>query len=289
MKVGTLLGLRASARAFSFGGRFNAPQSIMRRLFRHHRAMVSIGDFDGDMAMDLSLTEHMQRRIFWMGYYSQGIVALLDRTLAPGMSVIDVGANIGEITLVAAKRVGQAGRVVSFEPVDGLADTLCSHVLRNDLRNVTVVRQGLSNRHDHVPIFSSCGQGEPGDEHHGLGSLFGTPSHDRALQNVEITTLDAYLDANPLPRVDVIKVDIEGAELPCLQGARLTLGKYKPSLIVEVQKESSLKAGYDQRDILDYLHEFGYRFHAIRSDGALWNVDRSSLGPYQNVLCTVAE
>lgn len=285
MKAGALISLRACARALSFGGRFTAPQTIMRRAFRHHKAVVSVGDFDGDMAMDLSLTEHMQRRIFWMGYYSQGIVALLDRMLAPGMSVIDVGANIGEITMVAAKRVGRTGRVVSFEPIDDLADRLCSHVLRNDLHNVTVVRQGLSNHRGHAPIFSSCGQGEPGEEHHGLGSLFGAQSHERALQDIEISTLDSYLDSNPMRAIDVIKIDIEGAELPCLQGAKFTLGKYKPSLIVEVQKESSLKAGYDQGDILDYLSEFGYRFQLIQSDGSLRDIDRTSLGFYQNVLC----
>ncbi|UYB53343.1 FkbM family methyltransferase [Xanthomonas sp. AM6] len=282
-----LLRLRAFAKALSLDGRFVVPQSIMRRAFRHHRAIVSVDDFDGTMSMDLSLTEHMQRRIFWMGYYSQGIVATLDWLLKPGMVFIDVGANIGEITLVAAKRVGQSGRVVSFEPVDALADRLCDHVSRNALRNVTVVRKGLSSQSGFAPIFSSCGQGDAGDEHHGLGSLFGSRAHDRELQEIEISTLDAYVEGAQLPSVDVVKIDIEGAELPCLQGAAILLEKHKPMLIVEVQRESSLKAGYHQEEILDYLAKFGYGFKAIESNGALRTIDRHSLAPYQNVLCSV--
>ncbi|HIG47912.1 MAG TPA: phosphoglycerate mutase (2,3-diphosphoglycerate-independent), partial [candidate division Zixibacteria bacterium] len=69
--------------------------------------VFTVPDFDGTYLVRLRLSEHMQRRIFWMGYYSTDIVALLKMTLRPGMVVVDVGANIGEIAMVAARCVGR--------------------------------------------------------------------------------------------------------------------------------------------------------------------------------------
>jgi hypothetical protein len=112
-----ILAIRKAANRASLGGRVLLIQRTLRRLFRHAHGTARIHDFDGDLTIDLSLSEHMQRRLFWMGYYNREIVALLDRIVRPRMVFIDVGANIGEITLVAAKRVGTSGRVISFEPL----------------------------------------------------------------------------------------------------------------------------------------------------------------------------
>lgn len=282
--IRTMTTLRRAAKKMPLGGALLA-QSLLRRCFRHAKGMARINDFDGDLTVDLSLSEHMQRRIFWMGYYSREVIAFLARNLRHGMVAIDVGANIGEITMVAAKRVGRTGKIISFEPVDAIAEELERNVARNHLEQVTVVRLGLSDTDSIAPIYPSCGQGDAHDEHHGLGSLYGSATGSAPLQTIELVTLDSYLEKHPVSRLDVIKIDIEGAELPCLMGASRTIAHHRPILIVEIQEHSSHAAGYRQTDILDYLISFGYNFYAIGRKGTLRELQARMLSSYQNVVC----
>lgn len=284
-KATTLHRLRRVAKKVSCGGRFMLVQRVLRRMYYGMPVTVRIDDFDGDLTMDLRLSEHMQSRIFWVEYYSQHIVALIKSLVKDGMVFVDIGANIGEIAMVAAKRVGDTGRVIAFEPVDRHADVLQKNVSDNQLMNVTVVRVGLSDTIGVYPIYESCGQGTPHDEHHGLNSLYPGPD-ESPVQAVNVTTLDEYLCHNPAERVDIIKIDVEGAELPCLRGAAETLQLFRPHLIIEVQRKSAAAAGYDQRDILDYLAKFGYEFSIIGRAGRLSCIDRHTLSDYQNVLCS---
>ena len=276
---------RAMANALSFGSRFTLPRSVARRAFRHAKATETIDDFDGSLTLDLRLSEHMERRIFWMGYYNGGIVAYLDQFLQKGMVVADVGANIGEISLVSGKRVGSGGRVLAFEPVDEIADELQKNVHRNRLDQVQVVRLGLSDVEvDRAPIYASCGQSDQGDEHRGLGSLYGEQAEGTPLQFISVTTLDDYLDRHPLERLDVVKVDIEGAELPFLRGAEQSLRRFRPVLIVEVQDRTAHAAGYSPKDVFDYLTGLGYSFSRIDGKGRLSPVVAAD-SMYENVLC----
>lgn len=280
-----ILSLRQWAGYLSFGGRFPWIKSIFRRGFRSAVGVVEVEDFDGFAHISLDLSEHMQRRIFWMDYYNREIVALLDRVLKPGMVVVDVGANIGEISIVAARRVGDGGYVLAFEPMTVLAHVLEKNLSSNKLSSARVVQMGLSDTIGEFPIYSSCGQGDEGDIHEGLGSLYGDPARDKLVQVISVTTLDSYISGNPVRRLDVIKIDIEGAELPCLRGAMETLRKFKPLLIIEVQELSASIAGYESRDILRFLEPLGYEFYRIGRRGLLTQIGVDGLVDYQNIAC----
>lgn len=285
----TKLKLMASLRRFgnrlSLDGRFRFPQSLLRRTFRRSRGTIRVNDFDGNLSIGLQLSDHMQRRIFWMGYYNLEIVPFMKARLRDGMSFIDIGANIGEISLVAATCVGKSGRVVAFEPIDAIADELQSNVERNNLRQISVIRMGLSDTSsDSVPIYASCGQGSIHDEHHGLGSLFGAAAGVEPLQNITVNTLDNWLSHHRMDQVDLIKIDIEGAELPCLRGARQTLQTFKPMLIVEVQEPTAVTAGYHAQDVLDFLAALGYSAHLIDRKGRVHPFNPAGFRGIQNVL-----
>lgn len=286
LKPKMMLALRRMGNLLSFGGRYRVPQKLLWYCLRRVDVTVPVFDFDGDLAVDLRLTEHMQRRMFWLGYYNLQLVPFLKNFLQPGMTFIDIGANIGEISLIAAKRVGCAGRVIAFEPIDSIANELQANVERNDLKQISIVRAGLSDAAaSRVPIYASCGQGKPGDENEGLGSLYGAAIGVAPLQYIETTTLDAWLDAHPVDRVDLIKIDIEGAELPCLKGAEQTLRKFRPPLVVEIQETTAITAGYRATDILEYLSGLSYVFHRFEPHG-LAPLVGSSLRANQNILCT---
>lgn len=285
-----MLWLRSLGNTLSHRGRFPIPQIALQACFRHARGKILVHDFDGDLKIDLCLSNHMQRRIFWAGYYNHRMVVLFDRLLKPGMTVIDIGANIGEISLTVAKRVGHTGRVISFEPVDAIADQLQANAAGNHLDQIAVVRTGLSDAPaDSVPVYASCGQDDSGDENDGLGSLFGGKVGAPELQRIPITTLDLWLAAHPVDRIDLIKIDIEGAELPCLRGAEGALRRFRPILIVEIQDTTATTAGYQPSDILTFLSKLDYTFQFIRRGGQLTTLTRNNMETFQNVLCTPAE
>lgn len=279
--------LRSFGNTLSLGGRLRFPQSILRRVFRLIPYEITVPDFDGAYRMRLRLSEHMQRRIFWMGYYSADIVVLLKKVLRPGMVVVDVGANIGEVTLVSAQCVGSAGSVIAFEPVNVIADRLAEHVRINDLEQVVIIRDALGKTgQKHVPIYASCGQ-DVSDEHQGLASLYGESENQEPIEFVNMTTLDEALASLCLSRVDLIKVDIEGGELACLQGAENILRRFRPMLVVEVQAFSARQAGWDVKELFQYLHGLGYEFFTIGPRGRLIELDWEALVDFQNVFCQV--
>lgn len=285
MNSDAALRMRRMAMDSSFNGRLPIAQRILRRLFRGAQGTVRVDDFDGDLTIDLRLSEHMQSRIFWVGYYSREIVLVMNKLLRKGMVFVDVGANIGEITMVAAKRVGSDGLVLSFEPVGRNLSELTKNIHHNALSNVMIVASGLSDREGVTQIYQSCGQGKNDEEHLGLNSIYAGSGDGIAIQSIPLTTLDTFLHENPQERVDFIKIDIEGAELPCLKGAEQTLRRFKPLLIVEVQKTSAAAAGYDQAEILHFLDPLGYRFFRICRRGKLSAMEERDLSDYQNILC----
>lgn len=284
--MGVATTLRFVGNQLRFGNRPGWAQSMLRRLFRHAQGRQTIRDFDDRFVMTLDLAEHMQRRMFWMGYYNLRLVSFLDRLLEPGMTVVDVGANIGEISLVCANRVGNAGHVVALEPIAGIADELRLNVRRNGLQGIVQIhQQGLAVEVGRQAIYASCGQHDVNEVHQGLGSLHGTEGVDQCIGMVDITTLDDLAQRIGLSRLDVLKVDIEGGELSCLQGGIETLRRFLPVIAVEVQQRSSLAAGYHSREILELLSPLGYRFHRLEAGGRLVRIDIQDLRDYQDVIC----
>lgn len=276
--------LRSIGNALAFGG-FHLPQTILRRLFRLAKSKVVVTNFDGNLQMHLSLSDHMQRRIFWMGYYSREIVALLKKCIKPGMTVLDVGANIGEISLVAANLVGNDGKVIAYEPVTSIADKLQTHVSLNDLTQIQVQRVGLSSKNQtNVPIYGSCGQ-DVKDDHNGLASLFGQNKDEAIVEYINITTIDDSVASLGLSNIDLIKIDIEGGEYECLLGAEKILKKYRPMLVVEVQEFSAQQAGWKPEELFRFLENFNYEFFTIKNNGNLVRLDRNQALTFQNIFC----
>lgn len=284
MQPKSYLKIRRIANTLAESTHSNIPRTICRRLFAHANAAVEVSDFDGTLRLQLDLSEHMQRRIFWMGYYSRDVVATLKTLLRPGMQFIDIGANIGEISLVAGKLVGSSGSVISFEPVDDIAEKLERHLVWNGMDWCRVERQALSDHQGEADIFASTGNNGTKDRHAGLASLHNIDPGNRPVQRVRLNTLDAYLQDRPLDQINGIKIDIEGAELACLQGAESTLQRLKPWLIVEVQRQTSAAAGHDQTQILALLARHGYQFYKTGSQ-SLQPVSADDLGAIQNLLC----
>jgi FkbM family methyltransferase len=209
--------------------------------------------------MTCDLTEFVQRQIYFMGTFEPVESYLFTRLLRAGMTVIDAGANVGQYTLLAAPAVGSAGSVHSFEPVLSVYGALQKHVSANRLDNVQVNQMALWHEESTVRL------GLPRESADNAGSwTIGTTQSQAAVVSAEAIRLDTYVATHGLSRVDVIKMDIQGAEPFALAGARDVLARSHPTLMMEVHRPSLVALGSSPEALWEFLSRLGYRAWRIR-------------------------
>jgi FkbM family methyltransferase len=164
--------------------------------------------------------------------------------LRPGMTAVDVGANIGALTVPMAQTVGAAGRAIAIEAQRGIFHMLCGNMAMNDLANVRTILAAAGSRAGAISVPRLML-----DRPNNLGALSLVPGENAAMDRVEVITLDSLaLDACHL-----IKIDVEGMEREVLLGAADTIGRHRPFLYVENDRKDKSEA------LLRNLFELGYR------------------------------
>src|SRR5262249_44856357 len=157
--------------------------------------------------------------------YDPASVELLKRLTHQGSVVLDVGANVGIVTLPLARAVGPQGQVHAFEPHPEVRQRLKRNVALNNLSNVTICGDAVGAVPGPAPLYGN------GTGNGGAASLAPGPTLGETF-TVEVRTLDSY--TADLPRVDLIKIDVEGADFAVLEGARETMRRWKPAIYIEV-------------------------------------------------------
>ena len=185
------------------------------------------------------------------------LAAYLARICKPASTVIDIGANIGEMSVTFAEAVGPNGRVVAFEPIPFLADAITKTARINAYDHLTVVNAAVSVNSGTLHIDVRYSPDKIVDSGGSQVKQFPTG----ASVPVETFTLDAWCSANQSPNTDIslIKIDVEGHELQVLQGARRTLTDHKPALALEIGHESQ----QNRAEIAEILDEIGYSPSAV--------------------------
>ena len=183
---------------------------------------------------------------YWTGVYEIDLQRAIARELVAGNVFYDVGANAGFFTVLAAKLVGSAGRVFSFEPLVSNAESIREQIDINSLNQCELIAEAVSDRSGTASFVAA--------EHNALGhlsSLDGKPNAAGRDLSVRTVTLDEFAVSNPFP--DVIKIDVEGAETEVLAGAHSLLSSPRaPRLIVELHGEEKA------RSVEAILVSFGY-------------------------------
>lgn len=193
------------------------------------------------------------------GAYEPAELAMILRLVEPGSTVFDIGANIGWYSLrIAAARPD--ARVLAFEPVPATCATLRANVERNRCPNVVVHQFGFSDTAGPVRFFvyPDIAVNASMADHHSGG-----PS---AEVTCEVRTIDEFV-ATSGERVDLVKCDIEGAELLALRGGLATIEAQRPVIFAEMLRKWSADFGYHPNDIIDLLGGAGYRCFTIGGDG----------------------
>lgn len=199
------------------------------------------------------------------GWLSLPVTCLLMKTLGEGMNVVDVGANVGFYTLVAAKAVGERGRVWSFEPEPNNFSLLTRSALASNLRNVVPVRMALSDGSASKTLYLAP-TSEPNahtlTKDRGSGSL-----------EVESRTLDEFWRATGMGRLHLLKVHVFGDEPLVLRGSREVLQAWRP---IVVTRFGSSKWD-DYRDLVDDLLSWYRVYETVESPSLIRPVARSAL------------
>jgi FkbM family methyltransferase len=191
----------------------------------------------------------------YFNMYEPEQTAAFINVLSAEQVLLDIGANVGYYTILGARLVGSKGKVISVEPLIRNLVCLNYHILLNKARNVSIIPTACSDTFS-LAAFS-------------LGQNFATGklancryegnSSEKDSFLVPTVTIDAIVQQlGTCP--DVIKVDVEGAELSVLKGARVTLREAKPRFFLSTHSEAL------REDCLEYLTKLGYKFEVLSQD-----------------------
>ena len=230
---------------------------VPRRLREHAWKAVSNADELEIMGSRLYIPPEARNRDLVIDRYEPGVSDCLRRLLQPGMVFCDVGANFGVFVLLGSRLVGPSGRVFAFEPVPSNRDVLERNIARNGARNVVISGDAVSDRNGTIRIFLS--------HYAGCHSTSSEPlNYAGEFLDVGVVRLD---EVEMIEKIDVLKIDVEGAELEVLSGlGDLQVGR----VILEFNSERIAKRGLDGTRFIEELRRLGYKH--------IENIDDASLG-----------
>lgn len=221
--------------------------------------------------------EDVGRQIHYGGSYEQAETDYLRTRIRPDSICVDVGANIGYFTMLMAQC---SANVHAFEPITLNASLLRASAELNSFTNICINQCAVGDVEGEVSFSQSADSA--------YSSMIDTdrkPLH--RVISVPSITLDAYLDRELIPRVDLLKVDVEGAEELVISGASRLLSddKRKPNLILMELYDDNLKAFGSSVDfILGKLKSFGYAAFAINGQGQALPYTDELKAAYYNVV-----
>jgi len=201
------------------------------------------------------------RYIFAFREHYEPELCYLEKVLFLGGTFVDAGANLGIYTLVAGRIVGCSGRVISIEPSVQSSPLLRRNVSLNRLTNVRTFSVALSKEAGRAWLYRDtdpCGN-----------SLGKDSSFQGDLEDVVTETLDKLLKQAAVEHVDVIKIDVEGAEEMVLRGANDIVTSMRPTIIFEINPNAAARLDAQPYGAWQLLDRLGYKFFIVRR-GALF-------------------
>ncbi len=205
------------------------------------------------------------------GELERGTRILIQKYLRPGDVYVDIGANIGLHTLAAARAMQGKGKIIAFEPFAGTMRMLEKSIALNGFSGIAELHEAaVSNSNGPRLLFLGASSG-----HHSLYSLETQTQGAQGPIEVKVVSLESALPSNQ--RIDLLKIDAEGAELEVLEGG-MNLITTNPdiALIVEFGPSHLRRVGHTPRQWLDSFTHFGFDFRAINPDTGMleeWSIN----------------
>jgi FkbM family methyltransferase len=262
-RIARSIGARAMLVYFAHAPSSFPREAIWRRVgyryvFYGGYKMVARTEF-GAM-IECNIRDVIQRCIMFFGVWEPNLTAFLKRRLTEGDLFIDLGANVGYFTLLASRLVGETGTVIAVEAAPQIYRALEKNLARNHVQNVRAIEMAVADLPGRVCLYADDGEN--------LGATTIIPRDDYASSTtVAANGLDEIVTLDELSRARVIKIDVEGAELPPLR----TLLRLAPTLredaeiVVELSPESLLKTGSGIDEIISAFSQAGYHAYDLQN------------------------
>lgn len=187
--------------------------------------------------------------------FDEDSLAIFTKYINSGMTVIDIGANIGATSLLFSQYVGASGSVYAFEPHPVTFQHLLRSLNLSNLDNVYATQTGLgSNKSTASLKYNPLSTG--------WSSINGIGVDYQQTAEITIDRLDDFVSEQGLNRVDFIKVDVEGYEMEVFRGGEVTFSTFKPVVQFEYNRTGAVNSGWSLRDAYDFFSKCGYHsFH----------------------------
>jgi FkbM family methyltransferase len=210
----------------------------------------------GGYSFDCCLRDQSARTVFFTGCHARQEIAFLRGTLLQGMTFVDVGANWGLFSLIAAHLVGAGGHIVALEPDPRIFAMLQANVKRNKLSQIVIHRDAAADS-DARMILAAHDQS---DGNWAISRLVGERTDGQPSFVVNTRRVDELLDEAGIGSVDLLKMDVEGAEDLALTGMTVGLKEHRyQRIIMELHPPQLAERGRTTSEIIAALQRYGYR------------------------------
>ncbi len=214
--------------------------------------------------------DHAQltHRMMYYDLYEENVMNFLKGYLKPGMIVFDPGANMGYFAAKCLEMIRPGGKVYSFEPSNTCLDRLRANNDLSSIENWELLPMALTDRTGEMTFYDT-----PRVITRGYACLENVSAPaDRMPHKVHVTTIDDFCKERAIAKVDFLKLDIEGSELPALRGAtRMIAARALPAILVETTLTETDRSTTEEIDRL--LRSAGYSSFHVERNGSLTPID----------------
>lgn len=222
------------------------------------RGQHLVTGFEGGL-IHIDTGSSVDYHILFRGCHEPQIVDLIRRLVRPGDVCLDIGANVGSLTLVFAQAVGPTGRVIAVEPHPVVGRRLLENVALNRLDQVQVVQAALADKDGEADFFGFAEDAF----HQGISSLL---PDDEATRKMTVRTLSgpSFVKEARIERCDFLKIDVEGVESVVLAQLAGLIEAHRPVLVCEYRKKHWAKFGHSWEDVRSRLLRLDYLLYVMR-------------------------
>lgn len=205
------------------------------------------------------------RSIYVNGKYDPNMIVVLKSFLKSGDTLIDVGANCGYISLPLTKTIGSTGRIVAIEPSTRDYKRLTENIALNKLSEVVKpVKLAMGDRIGHKTMLIAS---EERSGSNTLGMKFAFQGIEKeTTEDVNVSTIDNVVNMENITQVNVIKLDVEGSEVRCLEGAKDTIAKFKPTIVISVNGDALAHSKRSIEQLEKILKDYNYEVFGLEKN-----------------------
>lgn len=214
----------------------------------------------GDITKLLYTKQHL---IKYKKSFEYDNLELFTELVKEGDIVLDVGANVGLYSLLAAEIIGSKGKVFAIEPAQFAYNALAQNIELNKYKDLVYpFNIALSNHNGFIEMEIPASTLDSFKDK----DAFAYINLDAKNGSIEAVKLDDFISTNQIEKIDIIKMDIEGAELLCFRGATTFFKNNKPIILFEGYEKNCQRFNYKLIELLEFLREYNYDLTQINSE-----------------------